>query len=180
MLVFFSFFITRNVRVCRVRGSRRWLKCTHRGTTVRFFCEISLPFSFVLLGLISFQVYIIFRTPTQSLWSYVPPHVAREHPSFALHGSCGTHAALLLKNTDVLFAVENRHTSCCATHATYAACQKIFLSLSNTLSCSTVIIIIIIIYEFFAPELVDYLSLETEWQQVSLSHQPFFLYSGRS
>ena len=48
---FFSFlFIFQNVRMSGVNVSRRWLKCTHAGATVRFFSETSLPFCFVLPG----------------------------------------------------------------------------------------------------------------------------------
>ena len=51
MFLFLFFFITRSLRVGRVRASRRWSKCAHRDGTVGFFCESSLPFYFVLLSL---------------------------------------------------------------------------------------------------------------------------------
>ena len=47
-------------------------------------------------------------------------------------------------------------------------------------SQSFIIIIIIYSLEFFTSALADGLSLETEWQQVSLSFQDFSRYSGRS
>ena len=56
IICFFSFpFITRKVRLGRVRESRRWLKYTHIEATVRFFCETSLAFCFVLLSRDSYR-----------------------------------------------------------------------------------------------------------------------------
>ena len=74
MICFFSclFFIIRNVRLGRVRESRRWQKYTHREEKVWFFSEISMPLSLVLPGTKSPLVYIIFQMPTQSSWSYLP------------------------------------------------------------------------------------------------------------
>ena len=58
----------------RVREGRRLPKCTHthRGATVQFSVKLCFSTSFYL-GQNSFLVYIIFRTPTQSLWSHLPP-----------------------------------------------------------------------------------------------------------
>ena len=56
-----------------IRESRRWLKCTYTRATVRFFCETSLPFCFVLPGSKSSLAYIIYQRPTQSSWSHLQP-----------------------------------------------------------------------------------------------------------
>ena len=52
--LFLFFFITRNVRVGRVRASQRWLKYTPTGTTFLFSVKLRT------------LVHIISRTPTQS------------------------------------------------------------------------------------------------------------------
>ena len=46
LLLFLFLFITRNVRMSRVKASRGWPKCTLTGATVRFFGETSLYASF--------------------------------------------------------------------------------------------------------------------------------------
>ena len=115
---FFLSFITRNVRMGRVQESQRWLKCTHTRAhmhwraTVRFFCETSLPFCFVLPELKSSLVYM-FRTPTQSLWSHIP----RTHCMWTRLLSSMLLTQLIRAfhrgNTCVLFTLGNRWTSGC-------------------------------------------------------------------
>ena len=48
------------------------------------------------------------------------------------------------------------------------------------LFCVIIIIIILILWEFFTPALADGLILKSEWQQVSLSAQDSSQHSGRS
>ena len=70
----------------RVRTSQRWLKCTHRGAMVWFFC-------FVWVVSKSFLVYIIFWTPMESLWSHTSPCIACGHTSYLAyhqHNLCST------------------------------------------------------------------------------------------
>ena len=56
-----------------MRESWRQPSCTYTGLIVLFFCETSLPFCFVLPGSKSFLVHLIFRRPSQSLWSQLLP-----------------------------------------------------------------------------------------------------------
>ena len=101
-----------------------WLKCIHKEATIRFVCETSLPFCFVLPWLKSSLVYIIFRTPTRSLWSHHPlTRCTRTRLSSSMrrteltrHFRWGT--------TCVFFTLGNRYISCYATYATYAASQR--------------------------------------------------------
>ena len=69
IICFFSSFsfITRNVGKGRLRASRRWLKCTHTGATVRFYVKLC-----------SSRVEIISRF---ILFSGCPRN-PRSHPSF--------------------------------------------------------------------------------------------------
>ena len=114
---FSSSFFTWNVHMGRVRESWRWLKCTHTGTTVWFLCETSLPFCFVLLGSKSSLVYIIFWTPTQSLWSHLPHPPTHWMQTCLLSTMSPTQLTWLLcwGNTCIPFTLENRCTSCCFT-----------------------------------------------------------------
>ena len=66
-------------------------------------------FCFVLPGLKSSLIYIIFTHPRTCT------------PSYAIHA---TYAAFLRGTACVLFNLGNRQASCYATHAIYAACQK--------------------------------------------------------
>ena len=69
IICFHSFFISRNVRMGRVRESQRWLGLhTNTWATVRFICETS-AFLRRSLWVKVFLVYIIFWTPTQLSWS---------------------------------------------------------------------------------------------------------------
>ena len=120
IICFFSF---QNVHMGRVRESQRWLKCTHTGAMVWFFCEISLPFCFILSKLKSSVVYIIFQTPTQSFWLHVSPmhcmwtHLLSSMPPTQLtwHFHWG--------NTCILFTLGNRCTFCCFSASSIGLCK---------------------------------------------------------
>ena len=82
------------------------------------------PFCFIIPGSKSSQVYMIFETPTQSLWSRLPP--MRCTWTRLLSSTSPTQLMWYFRrrNTCVLFALGNRCISSYATHATYAACQR--------------------------------------------------------
>ena len=105
-----------------VRESQKWTRCTHLGGTVRFFCEISLPFCFILPGSKFFLVYIIFRTLTQIL--VVTPFVYTFHIDMHPFSMSPTEFTRHFhrETTCVLFTWGNTYASYNATHATYTAC----------------------------------------------------------
>ena len=49
-MLLLGYFITQNVHMGRVRVSWRWLKCADTEVKMQFFCEIFLPFCFILSG----------------------------------------------------------------------------------------------------------------------------------
>ena len=121
VICLFSFsFIIQNVCMCRVRESERWLKYTHRRTTVQF----SLPFCFILPGLKSSLANIISQTTMKSLWSHLlPTHYL---------WTCLLSNKLLTQltwyfhweNNCILFTLGNKHISCYTTHTIYVVCQR--------------------------------------------------------
>ena len=122
IICFFSFlFVTRNVRMCRVRENWRWLKGTYTGATAHNFCNISPSFFVVLPSRNSSLVYIIFLTSTYSLWSHLPTtHLTWTRllssmllTQFTRHFHWG--------NTCILVTLGNGCIPCYATPATYAA-----------------------------------------------------------
>ena len=112
LILFWEFSLS--ARMSTVKEGRRWPGCIHIGVTVRVFCETSLPFCFVLPGLKSSLVYIIFRTPMQSSWSHTPPPVlwtwirpltSMPPTQLTRHFHWG--------NASILFTLINRSASCC-------------------------------------------------------------------
>ena len=118
---------------------------TQRGATMRFFCETSLPFYFVLAGWKSFWVYNFLNTHTILVVPSSALHcmwicLLACHPH-NFHGTLAEeylHPVYFRKLVDillcnlrsisagsiVLFTLGNRCTSSYATHTTFAACQK--------------------------------------------------------
>ena len=144
---FCIFFITWNVHTGKVRESRRWLKCihththTHTQVTVQFFCEISLPFYFVLPGLKSSLIYVIFQIPNTILWIAPPTYVLHMNtppsmpPTQLTQNFCRGYMS-------VLFTLGNRCTSCwfsallaclpCNLHSTSAEEILVLFTLGNS------------------------------------------------
>ena len=144
------FFITWNVRIGRVRASQRWLECASTGGGRSFSMKPPNHSASFCWGRISFLVYIIFRTPTKSLWSHHPPKyrawtgllssMPTTQPTW--HFLWGTPTSCLTQEISrypvipptqptwhfrwgiVLFTLGNRCTSCHATHATNAVGQR--------------------------------------------------------
>ena len=120
---------------------------TNWGDDAVFSLKIYLPFYFVLLWSKSFQGYNIFLTPTESLWSYVPPmyylwtcllssmqpmeltrHFCRRLPAFCLLQVTGVYPVMSHTQLTwqfhcgiVLLILENMHTSCYSIHTSPAA-----------------------------------------------------------
>ena len=130
IICFYSFFYFPKSTYGSSRRESWWgLKCarthththTHTGASVRFFCETFLLFCFVLPGSTFSLVYRIFRTPTQSSLSNVPPTrctwtrllSSMPHMQLTRHFRWG--------DTFILVTLGNRCTSCCTTNATYVA-----------------------------------------------------------
>ena len=122
----------------------------HTRATVRFSCETSLSFWFVLPESKYFLVYVIFRTPTHSLCSYVPPtrctwirllssmpptqlmrHFLRRILASCLFYETGAHPVMPPRQLTWhfrwgvdLFTLRNKRPSCYAIHKTYVTCQS--------------------------------------------------------
>ena len=107
----------------RVRESRVWLKCTHRGMRECFFWENSLSAAFCL-GQNYFLVYIIFRTSMQFFWSHLPPPRRGWTRLLSIMPPMQSTRHFRWGTSYDLFTLGNKWTSCYVTHATYAACQR--------------------------------------------------------
>ena len=110
---------------------------TDRSDSARSFCETSLPFSFVLPGSKSFLGYIIFRTPTQSSWSHIPPMRCtwgRLQSSFPHPQLCAT---LRLFHLRPVYFRKQRHILLCHPPNLCCMSKEIFLSLDEMCSKST-------------------------------------------
>ena len=111
----------RDVRMDRIGKNLRLLKCSHAEATVRaVLCENSLFFCFVQPDSKSYQVYIIFRTPTQSSWSLIS--LTRCNQTGLLFSTLPTKYTqhFVLGNTCVPFTLGNRFISFYDTHTIYA------------------------------------------------------------
>ena len=117
IICFFSFFISRNVRMVRVRKSRRWVKCTHTRVTVRFFWDASLPLYFVVPGLKSSPFYIIFLTDS-SVYRDLPHWRSNQRPYNAeptiYHWAIDSHRTQAMPNQLVMEIAQpiNLNVSC--------------------------------------------------------------------
>ena len=112
-IFFFSFYYPKFM----YGSSWRWLRFTYVGVMVRFFCETSLPFCFVLPGSKSSMVYIIFWMSTQFSWSHLSfaccmwaYFLLECHPCNFYGISAGLPPSLLRHH--VLFSLGNRCTTC--------------------------------------------------------------------
>ena len=137
------FFITRNIHTGKLRTSWGWLKCSQTGITAVSLWKFCFCASFCL-DWNSFLIYIIFWTPTQSLWTHLlssmPPmqsmwYFCWENTCvlFPLGNKCtsgyATHTAFLLGRHPIYPQKQTHILSC---HPLMRYVKGIFLSLSNT------------------------------------------------